>query len=545
MKIPQYRLAIFVAVVIVVSACNSIPLERLLATKWTYQNQNLKTGRVIANFKGRKALEVDGDLNLVFLIDTSGSNLDNSPWPGTDPNGQYRFGSLISFVKGFSTLSQESQNHIHWALMTFSDTPKLIGGGFVTGVDKFQDLIETQMPPVDGGGTNYVSALRGVSDLIALDIGDRVSQKNNRKTQYIVFQFTDGSPLIVQGGQQHLQTRSEIFPQIRNLIGLTSLSESVINITLNEGFYFNAPKTSDPEFDIERNTASQLTKDMAKEGHGQQYEFANGGIDYSEYQLPIQKTGYYVRDYFLRNRSAAWYKGQLLKDSDGDGISDSEEKDLGSDPSRIDSDGDGISDLVQLVATGSVCSKNKQGQCVMATAARSQCSKWLLPGNSISYERSSDPALNKCELVLLGLEQASGKWNNGNWIPYSFLLWNRLSLNLTSADANQAPMGDGISNYLKIKYGLDPYTAYPSDVVKYQYTFKNLGLTADRSQYQYRLEIENVSFVTEEFNDVIELYVGESSLVGDSNQYLRTAKKAFNPSGVDPTTIIFEDSDFK
>jgi hypothetical protein len=60
------------------------------------------------------------------------------------------------------------------------------------------------------------------------------------------------------------------------------------------------------------------------------------------------QSEYVLKRFFAFNRNALSRSGQLLVDSDGDGLSDDEEKALGTDPKNWDTDHDGIGDGVEV-----------------------------------------------------------------------------------------------------------------------------------------------------------------------------------------------------
>lgn len=527
--------------------CGAGPLTRLEPIQPQNDPITPKLGRVIADFSGKPSLQIAGDLFLTFVIDTSGSNIENDihgqTLPGSDPNNE-RFNILLQFVKKFETLPADEQSHLHWSLIKFGTTAHPITNGFITSLSTFEALVQHERDnPTNDGSTNYVAAIGAATTEISNSIADRNRAGTKTEAQYIVFEFTDGLPYVVANGEERLQTREDdIYPVIDGLTALGKLP-NVIGVTLNMGFYCNT--LCPPE--AEGVSAEALTNDMAKRGGGQNYAFEHTTIDLNNYTIPIQDIGYALREVFVRNRNAAWYKGELKTDSTMSGLADEYKKAKKYDLTTDDSDGDGIRDMIQELIGGDACPRRRaDGACIRVTAPQhANCAADLLPGPGIHYRSTVLADVNDCELRLLNIDPTTGAWNNGNRIPFPLVAWNRLSFDFTTGDASFIPMGDGITNYQKLKAGLDPYTAYSADVRKYQYTVTHLGKSDDQELNLYRVQVDNIPIVTADGSDMIELFFEQSAAITDPKTYLRTAKKRFDPNASDPYTIEFTDADFQ
>ena len=63
------------------------------------------------------------------------------------------------------------------------------------------------------------------------------------------------------------------------------------------------------------------------------------GLNFTSLQQQLS-----IKTLFAINRNAVVRNGQMVPDSDGDGLSDAEEVVLGTDPGNPDTDGDGVGD---------------------------------------------------------------------------------------------------------------------------------------------------------------------------------------------------------
>src|SRR5207247_1093601 len=93
-------------------------------------------------------------------------------------------------------------------------------------------------------------------------------------------------------------------------------------------------------------TAIQLLSDMASLGGGVFKNFPNGdSIDFRDFDVRA-----IARDYRVYSPIVAYNLTARLEDvdSDSDGLTDAEEQELGTDPTRRDTDGDGCGDLMEV-----------------------------------------------------------------------------------------------------------------------------------------------------------------------------------------------------
>ncbi|MBI4509332.1 MAG: hypothetical protein HY698_06825 [Deltaproteobacteria bacterium] len=133
-----------------------------------------------------------------------------------------------------------------------------------------------------------------------------------------------------------------------------------------------------------------LLQEMATAGRGSTLVQQDGlnllALDYSVPGFLLVR-----REFMAWNERAILRQGKLLPDSDGDGLSDDEEAELGTDPKSVDSDGDSVGDGVEhgLAAPGL-----EFNPLVPSTPA--QCSLIDLPGD----DRDLD-GLTDCEEAVL------------------------------------------------------------------------------------------------------------------------------------------------
>jgi hypothetical protein len=186
-------------------------------------------------------------------------------------------------------------------------------------------------------GTNFELALTAATDYLVADIAQ--NPEETLTARYIIEFITDGMPQSVTDDPNI--TRRDILAAVANLqarydarMDVNSIAQDVV-----------AP----PEF-------FNLLPDMAKAGAGT-YTQLNGpaGLDavfdatlsHSSNLVDYELSSFFAFNPHLRLTT---YKGKqgLYLDSDGDGLIDLEEADLGTNPFDVDTDGDGLSDLFEV-----------------------------------------------------------------------------------------------------------------------------------------------------------------------------------------------------
>lgn len=185
-------------------------------------------------------------------------------------------------------------------------------------------------------GTNFLMALQAATDYLVADVAQNPGE--TLTSRYVIEFVTDGMPQSAT--DDPAVTRRNIIAAVANLharydvrVDVNSIAQDVV-----------AP----PEF-------INLLPDMAKAGGGTYTQLSSpAGLD-AVFDATLS-SGTNLVDYelgtffaFNPHQRVASYNGKLdvYADSDGDGLLDVEEKDLGTDPSAVDTDGDGLSDLFE------------------------------------------------------------------------------------------------------------------------------------------------------------------------------------------------------
>jgi len=217
--------------------------------------------------------------------------------------------------------------------------------------------------------------------------------------------MSDGAPIVNVQLNPLVVTRqpsNEVLGTVAGIMGLAANTRFVDGINMFTIYYYQ-PINPDP-------CAAKLLSDMAIVGNGVSYNVTSGSnIDYRRFTPPSRLIKFSLADVFVTNASAfVGTDGNSEADTDMDGIADSQEAVIGSNPLKADSDGNGVADLVEFAANGTPCGqKNASGKCVRGGSTvdyrNGLCSS--VPNNSVggaTVFSSSDPnGLNDCEKWVL------------------------------------------------------------------------------------------------------------------------------------------------
>lgn len=206
---------------------------------------------------------------------------------------------------------------------------------------------------VDQQTTDFVGALARVRGLIEDDILRAQADPDQlRRTRYVVVFLSDGIPSRnYPAGCQPGATGASACPaclpslvsEVLKIIRLVDLGAGVVRV--NTAYVFNNPDVPPPPVPVHR-AAAGLLECMARAGGGDFRDFSLGEpVDFLGFDYATLQRLYTVKRLLLVNRNAR--VGTFAPDSDGDGLSDADEKLIGTDPTKADTDSDGYSDLLE------------------------------------------------------------------------------------------------------------------------------------------------------------------------------------------------------
>lgn len=512
-----------ILLVFALSACSDVKLKDAALNV-------LSMSKVEVNFCTTSADTIKSNLKFIFVIDRSGSNQqrydlnnNNAPLPGTDPTGSRRFDAVLQFVQSF-----QADPNIYWSLVNFASSSTVVRN-FTNDKDSFYNTIVDQKnrtAQIDGGDTDYLGALSDVNGLISDDITRAQSTIPIMSSNYVIFYVSDGSP-IVNGV---LQNQNSIYGSVDNTMLLQQGQKKYVeSIQINTGYYSVPP--IDPG-------AAILLNGISTHGKGDYLEFSNGQqIDFGRFTVPTRISRFALKEIWITNANSVWEGGLLIRDSDGDGLSDVLERQLGSNINNPDSDGNGVSDGVEYRITGNArpC---KNASCSSGGAdPYTTCRGLEISTSPVVYGDRDNDVLNDCEEKLLGSDMTEFDTNQ-DYIPDHLAFLKNISISQQSNANNLDPDQDGMTDYQEVK-GNTP-TRFKNDLVSDLKIQKYIGTLISTSGDQdcYRFDVKDMAFHNR--NDIMRVYIMENTQVIGDHRLMRKAEKPSNFGAV-----YFYNEDFK
>lgn len=538
----------------VLAACSAHPLAPLDQAS----NVVVGEGSVAASFCTDAPAAAKQNLKYLFILDHSASNgptfamddVNNS-----DPTGGYRYGQLNQFV---TNLQDDVNTPTSFALIDFNDTATQPGNadGFYPRSDFLTYLINDWYPngttnppaPSDSGFTNYQSALDLAFSVIQKDAQAMAVLPSTQgvKTSYVIIFVTDGVPKVSSTYTQTYATDLQAdFVKIMGLKSDAVVGPFISNITLNTAFYYSAASAGTTNFQQTiQPAATQILTQMANAGQGQFYSFVSGtnGL-YQQFAPPARLITNQLVDVFTQNENAVWWTdGAFLPDTDGDGLPDLIEAQVGSNPGLTDTDGNGVSDLVEFRTKGRACDG---AQCLASArdpyAICSGFSPVADANGRVTFASSSNDGLNDCEKFVLGATRTTFN-SNGSLIPDFFAFVSQLAIIPGSLDGAFAdPFGDGLQNYAKLKLGL-PIAASSRSLTGFNQRTVSLTqvASADPAVACYNYNVDHIAMSAE--RNVVRVMLVQNSSAFQNKPYLKSARVAIS---IDQPAASLSTGDFK
>ncbi|MBN2358550.1 MAG: VWA domain-containing protein [Deltaproteobacteria bacterium] len=386
---------------------------------------------------------------VLFVIDTSLSNSWN------DPEGR-REQAVRSAI---SSLAEEET--VSFGIITFSDEPHRRTFGFTRDLVALNGAI--QNVGTAQGGTNYSDTLAEVIDFILSDIGT-LSADRAARTHYLVYWLSDGYPTV------GVTEPAALYPAMTAL--MEQVAGRVAEIRFNTAYLGAAPDAPDGD----PANAEELLQTLAAMGNGGFQSIPAGErIEFEIDRAPIQLF-YRLASALVFNRHALMRNGELVADSDGDGIDDVSEQYLGLDPANPDSDGDGYRDGIEYFTPGGYDPRLADPGCSGEAAldrdrdGLRDCEEQLSGTLPLNPDSDGDLVLDGLE-VLMGTEP-------------------------TRDDATSDDDLDLVANLDEVRFHLDPRLPNAPEEVSgwgYRYQLTELPATDTEAPPCYRLQVDNLT----------------------------------------------------
>lgn len=178
--------------------------------------------------------------------------------------------------------------------------------------------------------TAYVTLFRDMSNLSSEDAGN---------ARYVIIFLSDGLADLDASATDRGASVNDLIDDIVELKKRFRLRDLTLNTAL-----LSSGITRQDVYELARSSLSR----MAQRGGGVFRDFRNGGeINFLTFDVTSYRRLFTLKNVMVANLNARPGLGDDITDSDGDGLEDTLERTIGTDPSRKDSDGDYFNDLLE------------------------------------------------------------------------------------------------------------------------------------------------------------------------------------------------------
>ncbi|MDH4468676.1 MAG: hypothetical protein QE271_11520 [Bacteriovoracaceae bacterium] len=501
---------------------------------------SIEVAQVEAEFCDQKFQDIKTQKLYINLIDTSASA------QKTDPTYIMRFHPIIQ-----DSQADHGRAEDLYTLINFNDDAQVLIPWTPRGTENtpyYNNLVYNTYnnPSSWGGDQGFSDMTKGVllaKSLIIKYIEDNVIfSGNNTVLEITLMVASDGRPTSqTQGELTEAQVLDAFVGNAQNpnngLMGLlknSNYSRYINKINVVSTYFWGNMlggqygATADP-------THEALMREIALRTGGRFLMFNYGRpVNYNLFGDAAKKIKKELLSAHLHFKSFVWDpKSKEPKyDSDGDGIMDEKERELGSNPEVIDTDGDGLNDGVEYKLTGKPCRENDCSKSEIFPLCISFADE-----NNVISDLDGD-GLNNCEENLLATSYSVADTNfNGitDYEEYQMGINPALPNSWTmDSDGDKKRNFDEILQFLPSNINNNQLADVGIKPVTY-FMEKTLELNDGRSCY--RLVINNVP---SRFNATpTDLYLVYQDFSSTKTNYFSRA--SFNVSANQSTKIINED----
>ena len=263
-------------------------------------------------------------------------------------------GAVITSIQN---AAQRAGTNVKFALAAYHVTAQGLQGSFVDGTTMLAQLPNypafQQVGPV-----SMRSALKLAKSILSGDMQTACRGAVNR-TRYLIVMIQASAdtscdyPALNAG----LSTQCTVLPtsldcskcELNEVTGEIKGLEQQYGagqVTVQTVYVFDTPPGPDQSV-VDQDTVISTSGGgtTPRSASDQTLDSVIGGISFASVQRELS-----IKRFFAFNRNALARGGQQLVDSDGDGLSDEEEKAIGTDPLNPDTDGDGLGDGLERAA---------------------------------------------------------------------------------------------------------------------------------------------------------------------------------------------------
>ncbi|MFO0727997.1 MAG: VWA domain-containing protein [Myxococcota bacterium] len=515
-------------------ACSDVHLERLPKPP-PPPVDNLLTIR--GRFCTEKPESVEFPLKILFVVDVSDSMSVTDPPDPADNNFTARTRAVVDVINSLAGVPG-----VEIAIIGFDSNVNPLTRGFVpnlTAADVASLIGAAQQLNSNQGQTNYQDALNLAFQTIVTDV-QKADDLTRARSRYSVIFVSDGNPDPVDPPDNTPESILKVVNSIHKLERERRLIELRLHTVYLSGH-------TPPQF---QQNAIDLLRSMAKTGFGTFRNVGNGEkINFLDIGFNSFRRIFTLKSFLVENRNARPVVDlDLATDSDGDGLSDAEERLIGTSETSTDTDGDGFNDQIEngLRNAGFDPLDSADADCKVA------------PNDTYNKRDDDGDGLLNCEERFQGTNPRLFD-TDADGIPDP--IETRARVSPVTNDLLSDPDRDTIKNTDEIRDHTDPTFDDRKFFGKLRYVYDLKEVEIRDSQYCYTFEVDNIALVSsmspdgtpanKGWNNIMVVFgqapaddpedFGEFRVACAKARFLKEEELKFPPSGL----IEFKEEDFK
>ena len=261
-----------------------------------------------------------------------------------------------SIINAIQDAAQRAGTNVKFALAAYHVLAQGLQGSFVDGTAMLGQLVNypafQQVGPV-----SIRSALKLAESILSGDMQTSCRGTVNR-TRYLVIliEASEDTSCQYPALNAGLSTDCTVLPdpvdcskcELSEVAGELKALETQFGagqVSIQPLYIFNTPTPDQNLIDQNNVISTSGGGTTPRTASDQTLDAVLGGISFASVQRELS-----IKRFFAFNRNALARAGQQFVDSDGDGLSDDDERAMGTDPLNPDTDGDGLSDGLERAA---------------------------------------------------------------------------------------------------------------------------------------------------------------------------------------------------
>lgn len=415
---------------------------------------------------------VEFPTKILFVVDISDSMSQTDPPNPADNNYTARTRAVIDVINGLA-----GQPGVEIGIIGFQSSVNDYTSGFqpnLTAVDVAALVDVAQRLNAEAGQTNYEGALDAAFQVLLTDISGADDLARARSSYTVIF-ISDGLP----APQDPPNNTPESI--VRLVTSMQRLERERRLVALKVHTVYLSGRTPPAQ----QAGPIDLMRDMAEAGQGTYRNVGNGeSINFLDIGFNSFRRTFQLKSFLVENRNARPFVSLTDSlDSDGDGLSDDEERLIGTSEILRDSDADGFNDQLEngLRNAGFDPLDGSDADCK------------VLPNDDYNRRDDDGDGLLNCEERFLGSNPRLFD-TDADGIPDP--IETRARVVSVTDDYFADPDRDGVVNGFEIRDHTDPVHDDRADFGKLRYVYDLREVEIRDSQRCFTFDVENIALVS-------------------------------------------------